>query len=88
MAQVGGVVDRVFWYSEIAREEAVNLAKSEAIRRVIKAGGEEAGVEVVEFEEIPLAYSSNDSVRVRVKAVSDLRTQSSGYLDSHRRGIN
>ena len=88
MAQVGGVVDRVFRYSEIAREEAVNLAKSEAIRRVIKAGGEEAGVEVVEFEEIPLAYSSNDSVRVRVKAVSDLRTQSSGYLDSHRRRIN
>ena len=75
MSQVGGVVDRVFHYREFPREQAVNLAKREATQKVIQAGGDERKVEIVEFEEIPLAYSSKNSVRVRVKAVSDLCTQ-------------
>ena len=72
MAQVGGVVDRVYSYRDLPREESIALAKAEAAKRVIDAGGDPAALEIVELEEVPLAYSGNDSVRIRVKAVSDL----------------
>ena len=47
----------------------------------LTSGGDPAGIDIVELEEVPLAYSGNDSVRIRVKAVSDLlhvRKQSGG----------
>ena len=75
MAQVGGVFDHVFSYRDTPRSEAVAIARGEAFRRVVEAGGDEDSLEIVEFEEIPLAYSGNDSVRIRVKAVSDLVAQ-------------
>ena len=75
MAQVGGVVDRVFSYRDTPRAEAVAMAREEASRRAVEAGGDEDRVEIVEFEEVPLAYSGNDAVRIRVKAVSDLHVQ-------------
>ncbi len=72
MAQVGGVVDRVYSYREQPRKASIDRAKADAARRVIDAGGDPAGLEIVELEEVPLAYSGNGSVRIRVKAVSDL----------------
>ena len=75
MAQVGSLVDRVFSYRDTPRSEAVAMARGEASRRVIEAGGDGEAVEIVEFEEVPKAYSGDDSVRIRIKAVSDLRAQ-------------
>ena len=72
MAQVGGVVDRVYSYREQSREVSIERAKFDAARRVVEAGGDPARLEIVELEEVPLAYSGNRSVRIRVKAVSDL----------------
>ena len=72
MAQVGGLVDKIFSYKNINRENALQMAKEEAIQKTIAAGGDAEKVEVVDMEEIPLAYSGGESVRVRVKAVSDL----------------
>ena len=72
MAQVGGVVDKVYSYRAAPREACLEVAREEAAERLVEAGGERATMEIVELEEIPLAYSGDDSVRVRVKAVSDL----------------
>lgn len=72
MAQVGGVVDKVYSYRDKPRKISINQAKIDAVERVILAGGDPAGIEIVELEEVPLTYSGNDSVRIRVKAVSDL----------------
>lgn len=72
MAQVGGVVDKVYSYRDKPRKISINQAKIDAAERVTLAGGDPAGIEIVELEEVPLTYSGNDSVRVRVKAVSDL----------------
>ena len=72
MAQVGGVVDRVYSYREQTREASIERAKAEASRRVVDAGGDPTGLEIVEIEEVPLTYSGNQSVRIRVKAVSNL----------------
>ena len=72
MAQVGGVVDRVYSYREQPRKVSIERAKLDAARRVVDAGDDPARLEIVELEEVPLAYSGNRSVRIRVKAVSDL----------------
>ena len=72
MAQVSGVVDHICTYQEQSREEAIGEAKQEAVRQVREMGGDEATAEVVELEEIPLSYSANGTVRLRVKAVGDL----------------
>jgi hypothetical protein len=74
IASVSGELDRVFAYGKDGRDEAiaeaVRLARDEAIR----AGADPAHVEVVEIEEIPLAYLTEPVARVRVKAAGPLKT--------------
>ncbi|MDE0235211.1 MAG: hydantoinase/oxoprolinase family protein [bacterium] len=72
IAQVGGEVDRVFSLDDIRREEALESARSEAVDRAIGAGADPATVEVVDVEEVPLAYLPSNAVRIRMKAVGDL----------------
>ncbi|GEL16566.1 hydantoinase/oxoprolinase N-terminal domain-containing protein [Pseudonocardia asaccharolytica] len=74
IASVSGELDRVFAYGKEGRDEAiaeaVRLARDEAIR----AGADPAHVEVVEIEEVPLAYLTDPVARVRVKAAGPLKT--------------
>ena len=72
IAQVGGEVDRIYSLDDIHREEALESARSEAVERAIVAGADPATVEVVEIEEVPLAYLPSNAVRIRMKAVGDL----------------
>jgi N-methylhydantoinase A/oxoprolinase/acetone carboxylase beta subunit len=73
IASVSGELDRVFAYGKDGRDEAiaeaVRLARDEAIR----AGADPAHVEVVEIEEVPLAYLTEPVARVRVKAAGPLK---------------
>lgn len=72
IAQVGGEVDRVFSYETEGRENAISQARKEATERAIDAGAAASSVEIIEVEEIPLAYLPGAACRVRVKAVGDL----------------
>lgn len=72
IAQVGGEVDRIYSLEDIGREEALESARSEAVDRAIIAGADPATVEVVDIEEVPLAYLPSNAVRIRMKAVGDL----------------
>ena len=72
IAQVGGEVDRVFSLDAIPREQALAQAKDEACNRVLKEGAVPDSVEIVDVEEIPLAYLPGNATRIRVKAVGDL----------------
>ena len=69
---MGGEVDRVFSYEQEGRENAIAQARDEACAKAVDAGAEPASVEVIEVEEIPLAYLPGAACRVRVKAVGDL----------------
>jgi N-methylhydantoinase A/oxoprolinase/acetone carboxylase beta subunit len=73
IASVSGELDRVFAYGKDGRDEAlaeaVRLARDEAIR----AGADPDHVEVVEIEEVPLAYLTEPVARVRVKAAGPLK---------------
>jgi N-methylhydantoinase A/oxoprolinase/acetone carboxylase beta subunit len=68
IASVSGEVDRVFHPGVAGREAAIAEASQEAIERAVSAGAARESVEVVEIEEVPLAYLTDPAVRIRVKA--------------------
>jgi N-methylhydantoinase A/oxoprolinase/acetone carboxylase beta subunit len=73
IAQVGGEVDRVFSLEGMGREQAIGQARREAEEKAVTAGADPSTVQVVDVEEVPLAYLPSNAVRIRVKAVGDLR---------------
>lgn len=72
IAQVGGEIDRVFHYAKTGREEALAEARQEAVRAAIDAGAMPGSVDVLDLEEVPLAYVPGGAVRIRVKAAGNL----------------
>ena len=56
----------------LSREEALKLAKEEATNKAIEAGGDPKSIEIVDIEEIPLAYLPSNALRIKIKAVGDL----------------
>ena len=72
IAQVSGEVDRVYALAEIGREEALNDAKSRATEAAVAAGALRSSIEIVDVEDVPLAYLPGNATRVRVKAVGEL----------------
>ncbi len=74
IAQISGETDRVFAYQETGREDALATARQEAMERAIEAGADPGSLDVVDVEEIPLAYMPGGAVRIRVKVAGDLGT--------------
>lgn len=73
IAPVSGEIDRIFSMDEIERDEMVAEARKMAEVRAVEAGADRKTVEIVDFEEIPLAYLPGNAVRVKAKAVGRLR---------------
>lgn len=73
IAQVGGVVDKVYSYEEFGREQAIEDAKNQAISAAVDAGANRETVEVIDFEETPLSYVPGNTVRLKVKTAGDLQ---------------
>jgi N-methylhydantoinase A/oxoprolinase/acetone carboxylase beta subunit len=73
IAQVSGSIDGVFDVATKGRDAVLEEVKEAAKTEAVKAGADEKTVEVVELEEIPLAYLPSNAVRFRVKAVGNLR---------------
>lgn len=71
IAQVSGEVDQVF--SGMGRESALEEATNRAHLRAVQAGADEGTLEVVDAEDLPLAYLPGDARRVRVRVVGDAR---------------
>jgi N-methylhydantoinase A/oxoprolinase/acetone carboxylase beta subunit len=72
IAQVGGECDRIFSLADLSREKALEQAKQEAADRAVAAGAVASTVEIVDVEEVPLAYLPGNATRIMVKAVGDL----------------
>ena len=79
IASVSGQVDRIFHPGPGGRQAMLDEACDEARERAVAAGADPGTVQIVEIEEIPLAYLSSPAVRVRVKAAGAL-----GGLAEHR----
>ena len=72
IASVSGQVDRIFHYGPGGRRAALDEARAEAADRAIAAGADPDTVQIVELDEVPLAYLTSPAVRIRAKAAGAL----------------
>ena len=70
IAQVSGETDQIV--QGLSRDEAIAQARRAAHDNAVKAGADPATVEVVEVEDLPLAYLPGNCLRVRVRVVGDI----------------
>ena len=76
IAQVSGETDRVFAYEATGREAAMETAVREAKAQAVEMGADAESLEVLDVEEMPLAYMPGGAVRIRVKVAGDLASAS------------
>ena len=74
ISKVSGTYEKLIDYNKIPREEALARAKEEAIQAAVAAGAARETVEIVEVEDVPLAYYAGNTNRVKIKAAGDLAT--------------
>ena len=80
IAQVGGEVDRIFALDQMGREAALEQAKQEAVEKAVAAGAREETVNIVDVEEVPLAYLPSNAARIRVKAIGELALEAESVV--------
>jgi len=72
IAQVSGEVDRVYVLSQTTRDQALADAKAQAVDAAVAAGASRETIEIVDVEDVPLAYLPGNATRIRIKAVGEL----------------
>jgi N-methylhydantoinase A/oxoprolinase/acetone carboxylase beta subunit len=72
IAQVSGSIDGVYDVATKGRDAVIEEVKEQARQEALRAGAQADSVEIVDLEEIPLAYLPSNAVRFRVKAVGRL----------------
>jgi N-methylhydantoinase A/oxoprolinase/acetone carboxylase beta subunit len=73
IAQVSGEVDQIF--QNLSRDEAIARARRAAEDKAVAAGADRATINVVEVEDLPLAYLPGNSLRTRVRVVGEIARQ-------------
>lgn len=73
ISKVSGTYEKLVDFNEIPREQALTQAKEEASDLAVSAGAIRETVEIIEVEDVPLAYYPGNTCRVKVKAAGDLR---------------
>jgi len=73
IAQVSGEVDQIF--QDLTRDEAIARARRAAEDKAVAAGADRATINVVEVEDLPLAYLPGNSLRTRVRVVGEIARQ-------------
>jgi hypothetical protein len=63
-------VDQIF--QNLPRETAIAEARRVAEQRAVAGGADARSLQVVEVEDLPLAYLPGNSLRVRVRVVGDI----------------
>ncbi len=72
IAQCSGEVERIFSLDEHSREEALEIARSMARDEAVRAGANPATVQIIDVQEVPLAYLPGNATRIRIRAAGDL----------------
>ena len=72
ISKVSGTFEKLINYDEIPRDKALEQAKAEAVDLAVAAGAIRETVEIIEVEDVPLAYYAGNTNRVKVKAAGDL----------------
>lgn len=72
ISKVSGTYEKLIDYDKIPRDEALAQAKAEAVEMAVQAGAIRETVEIIDVEDVPLAYYPGNTNRVKIKAVGDL----------------
>ena len=70
IAQISGETDQV--YRDMPREAAIAAAEAQARDRAVAAGADPVGLQIVEIEDMPLAYLPGNALRVRVRVAGEM----------------
>ena len=70
IAQVSGEEDRIF--QDLSRDAAIDEARRLAEAKAVRAGADPSTLQVVEVEDLPIAYLPGNSLRARVRVVGDI----------------
>lgn len=74
IGQVSGQVDRVFSLENRSRDDILREAQEGAFGEAERAGAEKDSLQIIEVEEVPLAYLPGNAVRIKVKAAGRLKS--------------
>jgi N-methylhydantoinase A/oxoprolinase/acetone carboxylase beta subunit len=72
ISKVSGTYEKLISYHETPREEALKIAKQEAIALAVQSGAQAETVEIIDVEDVPLQYYPGNTCRVKIKAAGDL----------------
>ena len=72
ISKVSGTYEKLMNNDELPREQSLEKAKHEAIELAVAAGAVRETVEIIEMEDVPLAYYPGNTNRVKIKAAGDL----------------
>lgn len=70
MAQVSGECDQIFY--DLDRQQALDTARDIAEKRAVEAGADFSTLDVLEIEDVPMAYIPGNPLRVRLRVVGNL----------------
>jgi N-methylhydantoinase A/oxoprolinase/acetone carboxylase beta subunit len=72
ISKISGTYEKLIDYETLPREEAIEAAKKEAIQMAVDSGAAKETVEIIDVEDVPLAYYPGNTNRVKIKAAGDL----------------
>lgn len=73
IAQISGEVDRIYALDDgLSREECLKQAEEEATEKALASGARAGTTEVIEREDVPLAYLPGNATRIHVKVVGEM----------------
>ncbi|WP_377512299.1 hydantoinase/oxoprolinase N-terminal domain-containing protein [Octadecabacter sp. R77987] len=72
IGQISGEVDRIFSLASTTREAALAEARTEATNKAIAAGAHPDSIELLDQEDVPLAYLPGGATRIRLKVVGSM----------------
>ncbi len=76
IAQVSGDIDKMFSMAGRKRELVLEEAANEAKQKAIDAGADPDTVELIDLEELPMAYVTSEFVRIKAKAAGAMKAMS------------
>ncbi len=76
IAQVSGDIDKMFSMAGRKRELVLEEAANEAKQKAIDAGADPTTVELIDLEELPMAYVTSEFVRIKAKAAGAMKAMS------------
>jgi len=72
ISKVSGTYEKLVSFDKTPRSKALEKAKAEAINLAVASGALRETVEIVDVEEVPLAYYPGNTSRVKIKAAGEL----------------